>query len=68
MITLSDFHCDSTFGTDYGVLMLDGILSGLLARAVIIVDADGRISYVGMAPEITEEPDYESALKALGAR
>lgn len=68
VITLSDFHCDSCFGVDYGVLMLDGILSGLLARAVVIIDTDGTVSYASMSPDITDEPDYEGALKALGER
>lgn len=68
VITLSDFHCDSTFGSDYGVLMKSGILNGLLARAVVIVDADGTILYANLSPDLTEEPDYESALKVLEAR
>ena len=68
VITLSDFHCDSTFGEDYGVRMRDGILSGLLARAVVIIDLDGTVSYAKLSPDLTEEPDYEGALKVLGAR
>lgn len=62
---LSDFHYASTFGRDYGVLMTDGPLSGLLARAVVIIDADGVVSYAQMVPEIVHEPDYDKALKAL---
>ena len=67
VITLSDFHCDSTFGRDYGVLMKSGILKGLLARAVVIVDADGTILYADLSPDITGEPDYDGALKVLEA-
>jgi len=68
VLTLSDFHCDSTFGVDYGVLMKNGILNGLLARAVVIIGPDGVISYAALAEDLTGEPDYEGALKALGAR
>ncbi|MEA4863146.1 MAG: thiol peroxidase [Victivallaceae bacterium] len=63
--TLSDFHYASHFGTDYGVLMTDGPLSGLLARAVVIVDANGNIAYSQLVPEIVNEPDYDAAIEAL---
>ena len=46
-------------------VMTDGPLKGLLARAVVIVDEEGRIIYEELVPEITSEPDYASALKAL---
>ncbi|MDD4817737.1 MAG: thiol peroxidase [Victivallaceae bacterium] len=63
--TLSDFHYASTFGKDYGVLMTDGPLSGLLARAVVIIDASGTVVYSELVKEITTEPDYDAALKVL---
>jgi len=53
------------FGKDYGLTMVDGPLKGLLARAVIVANADGKIIHVQLVPEIAEEPDYESALKVL---
>lgn len=53
------------FGTAYGVTMADGPLRGLLARAVMIVDAAGSVAYVQLVPEITSEPDYEAVLSAL---
>ena len=65
VIPLSDFHYASTFGKDYGVLMTDGPLSGLLARAVVIIDRNGKIAYADMVPEIVNEPDYDRALEAL---
>lgn len=65
VLTLSDFHYTSRFGTDYGVLMTDGPLSGLLARAVVILDAEGKISYSELVSDIVNEPDYEKALNAL---
>ncbi|WP_286007633.1 thiol peroxidase [Barnesiella viscericola] len=53
------------FAREYGVEMVDGPLAGLLARAVVIIDGTGRIIYTELVPEITHEPNYEAALKAL---
>lgn len=61
--TLSSFRSD--FGKEYGVEISDGPMAGLLARAVIVLENDGRIGYVQLVSEITEEPDYEDVLKYL---
>lgn len=53
------------FADNYGLMMVDGPLAGLTARAVIVVDEEGKIVYVQLVPEITEEPDYAAALSAL---
>ena len=53
------------FAREYGVEMVDGPLAGLLARAVVIIDETGRVVYTELVPEITHEPNYEAALKAL---
>ena len=53
------------FAGNYGVMMVDGPLGGLTARAVIIVDENGKVIYAQLVPEITEEPDYDAALSAL---
>jgi len=60
---LSDFRTD--FGNEYGVLMVEGPLKGLLSRAVVVIDPEGKIIYEEQVPEIGQEPDYEAALKAL---
>ena len=65
VITASDFHFASTFAKDYGVLMADGPLSGLLARAVVVIDAAGKVVYSELVPEIIHEPNYDAALAAL---
>lgn len=62
--TLSLYR-DQEFGKAYGVLMQDGPLKGLLARSVVVVDADGKVVYTQLVPDITEEPNYDAALKAL---
>ncbi len=54
------------FAKDYGVLIVDGPLAGITARAVVVLDADNRVLYTELVPEITQEPDYDAALKALG--
>lgn len=59
--TLSD-HRDASFGTSYGVLIKE---LRLLARAVFVVDRDGVVRYVQLVDEVTNEPDYESALDAV---
>lgn len=58
--TLSD-HNKADFGNAYGVLIKE---LRLLARAVFVVDKEGVIRYIEVVEELTNEPDYESALKA----
>jgi thiol peroxidase len=54
------------FGTSYGQTISNGPLAGLLARAVVVIDPEGNVKYAEQVPEITQEPDYDSALKAIG--
>ncbi len=53
------------FGKDYGVVISAGPLRGLMSRAIVIVDGAGTVAYAEHVAEITKEPDYEAALKAL---
>ncbi|MBF0177084.1 MAG: thiol peroxidase [Magnetococcales bacterium] len=53
------------FGEAYGVRIVDGPLAGLLARAVVVVDPQGKVKYAQQVPEIVQEPDYEAAIKAI---
>lgn len=55
----------STFGQDYGLKLEGSPLKGLLARAVIVADENGKIVYEQLVPEITTEPDYDAAIAAL---
>ncbi|MDJ0626475.1 MAG: thiol peroxidase [Candidatus Caenarcaniphilales bacterium] len=59
--TLSD-HKDASFGKAYGLLIKE---LRLLSRAVIIIDKDKKVQYIEIVPEVTSEPNYEAALKAL---
>ena len=56
----------SSFAADYGVTMQDGPLAGLCARSVVVLDTDGKVLYTQLVDEITTEPDYDSAIAALG--
>jgi len=53
------------FAKDYGVLIQDGPLAGITARAVVVLDANDKVVYTQLVPEIAQEPDYEKALAAL---
>ncbi len=61
---LSDFR-KTDFDKNYGVVMADGPLAGLLARSVVVIDKEGKVIYTELVPEIVEEPNYEAAIKAL---
>ncbi|KAA1249960.1 thiol peroxidase [Mycobacterium simiae] len=56
-----------SFGEDYGVTITDGPMAGLLARAIVVVGADGNVAYTELVPEIAQEPDYDAALAAVDA-
>lgn len=65
----SDFD-GRKFGQNYGVVLKDCPLEGLLARTIFVVDKNGVVAYKQIVPEITTEPDYEAiqeAVKKLGA-
>lgn len=51
---------------DYGVRILDGLLAGLAARAVVVIDENGTVAHAELVPEIAQEPNYEAAIAALG--
>lgn len=61
---VSDFR-NRGFGKNYGVELIDSAFAGLFARAVVVIDTTGKIKYTELVPQIGEEPDYESALKAI---
>jgi thioredoxin-dependent peroxiredoxin len=61
---LSTFR-HSDFGKTYGVMIQEGKLSGLLSRAVIIINKEGRVIYTEQVRELSQEPNYQAAIKAL---
>lgn len=54
----------SSFGRDLGVLIADGPLQGLLARAVVVLDASGKVTHRELVVDVAKEPDYAAALAA----
>jgi len=61
VVTLSD-HRDASFGTAYGVLIIE---LRLLGRAVFVLDSEGTVRYVQIVKEVTDEPDYDAVLEAV---
>ena len=53
------------FAKDYGVLLVDGPLSGITARAVIVIDKDNKIIHSELVNEIANEPNYDDALNCI---
>ena len=60
---LSSFR--TSFANDYGLTLLDSILAGLTARAVLVIDENDQVIYSQLVSEIADEPDYASALAVL---
>ena len=62
--TLSTMR-NNSFASDYGVLMADGPLAGLTARAVLVLDEENKVIHAELVPEIAQEPNYDAALDVL---
>lgn len=64
VVTLSMMR-SRNFAKDYGVLIEDGPLAGITARAVVVIDENDKVVYSELVPEIAQEPDYDAAIAAL---
>ncbi len=64
-VTTLSMMRNRNFAKDYGVLMQDGPLQGITARAVVVIDENNKVVYTEQVPEIGQEPNYDSALAAL---
>ena len=64
VVPLSNFRSPD-FGKDYGVEVKTGPLTGLLSRAIVVIDGTGAVRYTEQVTEIGQEPDYGAALKAV---
>jgi thioredoxin-dependent peroxiredoxin len=62
VVPLSDFR-DEEFSHRYGVKMTNGRMQGLHARAIVVIDASGKIVHTELVPVIGQEPDYDAALE-----
>ena len=63
VVSASDFRSD--FAENLGLKLEGSPLKGLFARAVIVTDEEHKVVYTELVPEVTTEPDYDSALAAL---
>lgn len=61
---LSDFR-EGQFGKDYKVTIADGPMKGLLSRAIVIINPEGKVIYTEQVSEIADEPNYDAAIAAL---
>jgi len=64
VVTLSMMR-SRNFAKDYGVLIQDGPLAGITARAIVVLDEQNRVVYTELVPEIAQEPNYDKALAAV---
>lgn len=64
VVTLSEYK-DSNFSDAYKVKFIDGPLTGLLSRSVVVLDEEGKVLYTEQVAETAEEPNYDKALAAL---
>ncbi len=63
-VTIGSIFRNREFLDDYGVEMVDGPLSGLTARAVVVIAPDGTVAHTELVGAIATEPDYDAALAA----
>jgi thioredoxin-dependent peroxiredoxin len=66
VIPVSVFRA-ADFGKNYGQTITTGPLAGLLARAVVVINPEGKVKYTEQVPEIGQEPNYQAALSAVAA-
>ena len=64
VVTLSTLR-GSEFKQAYGVNIVDGVLAGLTARAVVVLDEANKVLHAELVDEITHEPNYDAALNVL---
>ncbi len=67
IIPLSVFRAGN-FGKDYGVTIKTGPIAGLLSRAIVVIDENGKVIYTEQVPEIAQEPDYAATFKAVSKK
>ena len=62
--TLSAFR-NSDFGQQLGVQISDGVVKGLFARAIVILNQQRKVLYTQLVSEITDKPNYDECLEHL---
>lgn len=54
------------FGENYGVQIVEGPLAGMFSRAVVVLDENNTVVHQEQIEDISTEPDYDAAFRALG--
>jgi thiol peroxidase len=54
------------FGENYGVQIVEGPLTGMFSRAVVVLDENNTIVHQEQIEDLSKEPDYAAAYQALG--
>lgn len=54
------------FGNNYGVLIVEGPLSGMFGPAVVVLDENNTVAYSEQIEDVCKEPNYDEACRALG--
>ena len=62
--SLSTFR-NADFADAYGMRIVDGALEGVMGRAIVVVDSEGKVTYTELVPEIAQEPDYDAVMAVL---
>ena len=65
VVPLSLMRGADEFAQGYGVMITEGPLAGITARAVVVIDANDKIVHAELVDNIGDEPDYNAALEAL---
>lgn len=61
VVSASEFK-NKDFSNAYGVGIVNGPMAGLMSRAVVVIDENGKVAYTEQVPEIVQEPDYDAAM------
>jgi thiol peroxidase len=56
------------FGQNYGVQIVEGPLSGMFSRAVVVLDENNTVVHNEQIADIGDEPDYVAAYRSLGIK
>jgi thiol peroxidase len=64
-VMLATDYRNRGFSKTYGVELIDGNFTGLLARAIVVIDKNGKVKHTELVPQIGEEPNYDAALAAI---
>ena len=63
-VKLLSMFRDKKFAEDYGLLITDGPLAGVSARAVLVLNENHVVKHAELVDEIGKEPDYDAAFAA----